>query len=97
MGIWSSQGRVDSVRPKRDRIHLTANPIEPPVSVSFLAVVGDRCPDSQADQKAKEKTIAEWVEHYNHERYHESLDNVTPADVYDGLRNEILDQRAVGY
>jgi putative transposase len=24
-----------------------------------------------------EKAIAEWVDHYNHERYHESLDNVT--------------------
>ena len=42
-----------------------------------------------------EKTIAEWVDHYNHERYHESLDNVTPAAVYEGRRNEILDQRAV--
>ena len=41
------------------------------------------------------KAIAEWVEHYNHEIYHESLDNVTPADVYEGRRNEILDQRAV--
>ena len=42
-----------------------------------------------------EKAIAEWVEHYNHERYHESLDNVTPANVYEGRRNDILDQRAV--
>ena len=42
-----------------------------------------------------EKAIAEWVHHYNHERYHESLDNVTPADVFEGRRNDILDQRAL--
>ena len=42
-----------------------------------------------------EKAIGGWVHHYNHERYHESLDNVTPADVFEGRRNEILDQRAL--
>ncbi len=42
-----------------------------------------------------EQAISKWVEHYNHERYHESLDNVTPADVYEGRRNDILDQRTV--
>ncbi len=41
-----------------------------------------------------ETAITEWVNHYNYERYHESLDNVTPADVYEGRRNDILDQRA---
>jgi putative transposase len=41
-----------------------------------------------------EEAIDDWVDHYNHERYHESLDNVTPADVYEGRRNDILDQRA---
>jgi hypothetical protein len=35
-----------------------------------------------------------WVDDYNHERYHKSLDNVTPADVYEGRSNDILDQRA---
>ena len=42
-----------------------------------------------------ENTIAEWVAHYNHERYHESLDNVTPAVVYNGKINDILDRRSM--
>jgi len=29
-----------------------------------------------------ERAVAAFVEHYNHHRYHESLDNLTPADVY---------------
>ena len=42
-----------------------------------------------------EKAITEWVHHYNHEQYHESLHNVTPAYVYEGKRNDILDERAL--
>ena len=34
-----------------------------------------------------------FVNYYNHERYHESLDNLTPADVYYGRGQAILDQR----
>ena len=29
----------------------------------------------------------------NNERYHESLDNVTPADVYYGRHREVLSER----
>jgi len=42
-----------------------------------------------------EKAITDWVQHYNHERYHESKDNVTPADVYHGRQEEILDHRTI--
>jgi putative transposase len=38
--------------------------------------------------------IAEFVEYYNHHRYHESLNNLTPADVYQGRSEEILKERA---
>ena len=41
-----------------------------------------------------ERAIEQWVEHYNHERFHESLNNVTPADVYFGRHHEILAERA---
>ena len=39
--------------------------------------------------------LQQFINYYNHERYHESLDNLTPADVYYGLGHEILDRRAV--
>jgi transposase InsO family protein len=40
-----------------------------------------------------ETHISRFVEHYNHRRYHESLHNLTPADVYFGRGQTILLQR----
>ncbi len=40
-----------------------------------------------------ERAISEWVEYYNDQRYHESLNNVTPADVYFGRDKEVLRKR----
>ena len=40
-----------------------------------------------------EQEIEAFVEHYNHRRYHESLDNVTPADTYLGKAPAIINQR----
>jgi transposase InsO family protein len=37
--------------------------------------------------------LQRFVDYYNHERYHESLKNLTPADVFYGRGQEILDQR----
>ena len=37
--------------------------------------------------------IEAFVEYYNYQRYHESLDNVTPADVYTGRAARIIEQR----
>jgi transposase InsO family protein len=41
-----------------------------------------------------EKAIGQFVDYYNHQRYHESLDNVTPADMFYGRYEEIMDRRA---
>ncbi len=34
-----------------------------------------------------------FITYYNHERYHESLNNLTPANVFYGRDQEILEQR----
>lgn len=45
------------------------------------------CPDELID------AVDGFVNYYNHKRYHESLDNVTPADVYFGKKELILRRR----
>ena len=40
-----------------------------------------------------ETAVRDFVRSYNHRRYHESLDNCTPADVYYGRRQEVLSER----
>lgn len=40
-----------------------------------------------------EQALEGFVEYYNHERYHEALDNLTPADVYAGKSEEVLTRR----
>lgn len=40
-----------------------------------------------------ERQIAHFVDYYNNESYHESLNNVTPADVYFGRDRSIIRER----
>ena len=40
-----------------------------------------------------ESQIASFVDYYNNHRYHESLDNLTPADMYFGRAKEVLTRR----
>jgi len=41
-----------------------------------------------------EQAINDFVKYFNYQRYHEALDNLTPADVYYGYSKYILDRRA---
>jgi hypothetical protein len=43
--------------------------------------------------KKLETRTGKFVNDYNHERYHESLNNLTPADVYYGQGQTILKHR----
>jgi len=40
-----------------------------------------------------ERRISQFVDYYNHERYHESLDNLAPANVFYGRGQHILNRR----
>ena len=40
-----------------------------------------------------EQSVGEFVAYYNHQRHHESLSKVTPADMYFGKGKSILEER----
>ena len=42
---------------------------------------------------ALEHAIGDFVDHYNHRRCHDSLGNVTPADVHFGRADAIISER----
>jgi putative transposase len=42
-----------------------------------------------------ELVTADFVVYHNYERYHESLDNITPADMYSRRQEEVLTKREI--
>jgi RNA-directed DNA polymerase len=58
-------------------------------SISSSQVYGGSCQPPPFSSRQ----ISAFVEHYNHVRYHESLSNLTPADVYFGIADTILAER----
>ncbi len=51
--------------------------------------------DNYYSPEELEYAMAEFVDYYNNRRYHESLNNLTPADVFFGRGEEILKERAL--
>jgi len=80
-GLSHTRGRPfhPMTQGKIERYHLSMK--------SILLLDNYYCPD---DLKTE---IASFVDYYNNERYHESLDNVTPADVYFGRAAGIIEKR----
>jgi hypothetical protein len=71
---------VSSPNPGQDRA-LAPDPEKPHLAGNYF-LPGDL-----------EAHIEAFVEHYNHQRYHESLANVTPADAYFGRAPAIIKLR----
>ena len=103
-GVGRQASTVAGFDPPRRR--LLAIPIRVDQSVLSLACSGYSGPTGKARVSAAyqafrrdnlpgdlEAQIEAFVEHYNHCRYHESLSNLTPADVYFGRGQTILIKR----
>jgi putative transposase len=63
-----------------------------------MALAASGCDHATVQHKPRlpsdlERQIEAFVEHYSHQRYHESLNNVTPADAYFGRAQAIIQQR----
>ena len=59
-------------------------------SPSSADTTNSRLPDAHSEGF---EHLQRFITYYNHERYHESLNNLTPADVFHGRDQEMLEQR----
>jgi transposase InsO family protein len=84
---------------KRDIRHIRGRPMHPQTqgkieryhrSIKNVVKLDNYyCPEELRE------AITSYVNYYNHFRYHESLDNVTPADAYFGRKTEVLERRRI--
>jgi transposase InsO family protein len=51
--------------------------------------------DNYYSTEELEYRLSEFIEYYNNHRYHESLNNCTPADVYFGRHHRVLEKRQI--
>jgi hypothetical protein len=72
----------------RKLLHLAADQVLKPAME-----LGGNAPVIVFEDANLDIAVEAFVDHYNHQRYHESLNNVTPSDVYFGRYKEILKQR----
>jgi transposase InsO family protein len=104
--IWRREGlKVPHKQPKRGRLWLTDGScirLRPQHRNHIWSYdfVEDRTHDGRRYRMLNvllpgdlEAQIDAFVAYYNHRRYHESIDNLTPADVYFGRSQTILLER----
>lgn len=78
-------------------IHIRGKPFHPmtqgKIERYHRSLKNVMCLDNHYFPWQLEQAIADFVRYYNEQRYHEALENVTPADVYFGRSKDILSQR----
>ena len=73
---------------------LTGVECRPPIVSDINMLARRSASNRRADQQGDlETSIGAFVERYNHHRYHESLGNLKPADVYFGRDRAIIERR----